>query len=54
VAICTTASAAFSVPSPCFPSCLCCMDKYTMRLRTVRMKHTQVNNLFVFMSRGSY
>jgi hypothetical protein len=47
VAVCTTASAAFSVLSPCFPSCLCCMDKYTMRLRTVRMKHTQVNNLLM-------
>lgn len=54
VVICTTASAAFCVPSPCFPSCLCCTDKYTMRLRTVRMKHTQVNNLLMLLSRGSY
>ena len=54
VAIYTTGSAAFSVPSPCFPFCLCCMDKYTMRLRTVRMKHTQVNNLLMFLSRGLY
>jgi hypothetical protein len=54
VSICTTASAAFSVPLPCFLSCLCCMDKYTMRFRTVRMKHTQVNNLLMFLNRGSY
>jgi hypothetical protein len=45
VAICTTASAAFSVPSLCFPYYLFCMDKCTMKLRTVMLKHTQVNNL---------
>jgi hypothetical protein len=54
VAICTTASAAFCAPLHCFLSYLCCMDKYTMRLRTVRMIHTQVNNLLMLLSRGSH
>jgi hypothetical protein len=50
VEICTTASAVLSVALPCCPSCLCYMDKYTMRLRTVRVKHTQVINVLMFFS----
>jgi len=42
VAVCVTAGAVSAVPLPCCSSWLCYMDKYTMKLKTVRMKHTQV------------